>query len=301
MIPCLEKYVHELTPDTVYDFVYETHKRQYQDKTVMHTEHPFNTNMTCGCIIFSQIIEPNSVELTYYTDDTNYNHIANITLASTDKCRQDIELFIANVKSNLKAELFKQKAYELYQFNWLMTHGFTLANIYMRAKSMESYDAFIDAGFDDENGIFASKNEFLNNEFKDMHFMKNLFKNQPNSEQLIKAYHDATGYSLDAIPELEIPTTAGILKAYKCDVVNTPGIIVQLQPEGYTDNFDVAATLVYETPDAISAGIPDSENITPKDVRIVIWGDATKDDYTEAKTIKRTDIEQGFATDTSNV
>ncbi len=288
----------ELTPETLYDFLLTTYKNKQQAKTVMFTEHPFNSNITCGCTILVDIAGSDSVQLTYLADDENDRYTANITIAPEDKCRQALNVFVANVKGKLEGAILKQKSYEFYQFDWLMTHGFTLMDVYMGMKSASSYADFIKMGFAGHE-LFACREEFLNNEFKDTYFMKELLKGQPNAEQLMHAYRHVTGYSLDSVPEFEVTTTAGTLKAYTCDVPNNPGIIVMLQPEGYDDTIDVAAALVYETPDITPIGTPGEErNITSKDVRITIWGDAKTEDYTQAEIIRREDIEYGLSTET---
>ena len=90
-----------------------------------------------------------------------------------------------------------EKAYEKYQLDWIITHGYSLQNIFDIFK--EGYiegceNGNIDDGtsckddfnyikkYFEEHGfkgnIFVSYNEFLNYEYKDMKYMKSLLNEQ---------------------------------------------------------------------------------------------------------------------------
>lgn len=79
---------------------------------------------------------------------------------------------------------FKKKCYELYQLDWMMSHGYSLQSIFKILKKiccdesefteeLNSIEKYLDEqGFNGE--IFACEQEFYDNEYQDKDFMKNL-------------------------------------------------------------------------------------------------------------------------------
>lgn len=92
----------------------------------------------------------------------------------------------------------------------------------------------------------------------------------------------------------EVCTSAGILRAYKNPDVDQPGICVMFQPAGYEDEIDAAFVSVYENPDYASDGE------TPEDVAIMVYGDATTEEYTTKEVIRRQDVITGLGTGAKN-
>ena len=90
-------------------------------------------------------------------------------------------------------------------------------------------------------------------------------------------------------PEIEIKTTAGVLRAYKSADPGQPGICVMLQPEGYDEEIDISFVSVYENPEHQTK---DKER--PQDVVIMTYADATSEDYTRKDIIRREEIVTGL-------
>lgn len=90
-------------------------------------------------------------------------------------------------------------------------------------------------------------------------------------------------------PALSVPTSAGVLKAYRNSSPEQPGISVMLQPAGFEDEIDAAFVTVYENPSFAH----DDER--PVDVAILSYGDAKTEDYTHKEVIKRESILEGLS------
>ena len=251
------------------------------------------------------------------------------------KMVQDVERMYDDVTAKVREEaekaIFEDRCYKLYQLEWMMSHGYSLDDLYKVMLKYEQ-DMFDPDDFRDSDGnlsyenefdasdleraaiqardiflyqegfggsqIFADKEEFLDAEYQDAAYMKWLFETQVDTEaEKLKAlYTKYTGKQLSCIPDLKVHTTAGTLNAYKSDVNGNPGINILLQPKGYEDEIDVTAALVYENPEALP-GYPNidlADICEPMDVKIINWGDATADDYTETLIIRRKAIEEGL-------
>ena len=89
----------------------------------------------------------------------------------------------------------------------------------------------------------------------------------------------------------EVPTSAGVLKAYKSADPGQPGIVVMLQPKGYNYDIDVSYVSVYE-----EEGYRTADNERAEDVVIMTYADATQEDYTDKQIIRREDIIAGLGT-----
>ena len=87
--------------------------------------------------------------------------------------------------------IFRDRIYEIYRADWLISHGYSLYDLYDRishisidmaeegmrdlneARAMEDvWNAFEEQGFNGE--IWACKEEFFENEFKDKDYIKSL-------------------------------------------------------------------------------------------------------------------------------
>ncbi len=229
-----------------------------------------------------------------------------------------------NIGNVTEKEQFEKRCYEMYQLDWMLSHGYSLGNLYDKMleyeKEMFQREDFIEDGeektfdFDEsdlersavqardiflyEQGfgsgeIFACFDEFLTHEYLDVDYMKHLFDEVGVSDALKRQYQIYAG---SWIPEqkMEINTTAGSLLVYESEAPENPGVIVMLKPNGVDDVIDVAQVLVYETKEAIMTAPVTTYGITPKDVAILVYDDATTEDYTDAKVLKRATIDKGF-------
>ncbi len=217
---------------------------------------------------------------------------------------RDMVLSMNNIAEK---DAFEQKCYELYQLEWMMSHGYSLDDLYkamlkyekemfdpedfgdgkfgnghvfdasdLERSAMEARDTFLfEQGFGNSQ-IFANKREFLDVEYQDASYMKWLFETQVDTEaaRLKELYRKHTGRQLSCIAELKVHTESGMLKAYRCTDPEHPGIAVMLQPKGHDIEIDVTM--------AESDG---------KNINIVNWGDATTEDSTHRETLLWDDIE----------
>ena len=85
--------------------------------------------------------------------------------------------------------------------------------------------------------------------------------------------------------EMEIPTAAGVMRAYRSADPGQPGISVVFQPAGYEEEIDLAYTSVYEDE---SYQTEDKER--PVDVVIMAYGDPYNEDYTSKDILRREDV-----------
>ena len=228
-------------------------------------------------------------------------------------------------------ESFQERCYELYQLEWMMSHGYSLDDLYkcmlkyekemfdpmdfrdsngdlsyenefsesgLERSAMQARDIFLFAQGFGKGHIFAGKSEFLTNEYLDAAYMKWLLETKVDDEadKLKDLYRKYTGIDLSGCCELKVHTTAGTLKAYKSEIPDNPGIIIMLQPKGYKDyeNIDVAQALVYETDELLPLQPVEERDMTPLDVKVLVYGDAKTEDHTSAEIIKRKDIEKGL-------
>ncbi len=87
---------------------------------------------------------------------------------------------------------------------------------------------------------------------------------------------------------VNVPTSAGVLKAYPNEDPDQPGICVMLQPVGYEDEIDAAFVSVYENSEYALNGE------RPVDVSIMSYGNATTENYTTKEIIRREDVIAGL-------
>ena len=107
---------------------------------------------------------------------------------------------------------------------------------------------------------------------------------QESLEEMMAAWN-----ILDRKEDLEVETTAGILRACRSTDPGQPGICVVLQPAGYDEEIDVSYVSVYEDPEYRT-----SDNERPVDVCIMTYADATSEDYTSKEIIRREDVIAGL-------
>lgn len=209
---------------------------------------------------------------------------------------------------------FEDKMYEAYKLWWMIMHGFTLKDYvnalaitddeltfngdYPEGSADDIYNAIADH-VEDETGlgydgmIWACKNEFLDNEFRDPDVMDTLFKNMPDGTEMRTFWESEYGIRVPE-PSIVVGTTAGILRAYipyVCEHPDQPGICVMYQPAGFEDEIDAAFVSVYENPEYQTE---DKER--PEDVVVFTYGDATTEDYTTKEIIRREDVIAGLGT-----
>ena len=211
------------------------------------------------------------------------------------------------IKDEAEKTAFEDRCYKLYQLEWMMSHGYSLDDLYkvmlkyeqdmfdpedfgdgeyghghefdasdLERAATQARDMFL---FEDGFGsghLFACKEEFLDTEYQDTAYMKWLLETQVDDEadKLKKLYAKYSGKSLSYVPELKVHTDAGTLNAYKCTDPNHPGICVLLQPKGIDAEIDVT--------------LAESDG---KNINILNWGDATTEESTHRETLRWEDIE----------
>lgn len=122
----------------------------------------------------------------------------------------DVDVMLCAAESAAEKDYVEEKAYRLYQLEWMMSHGFSLSYLFSKMvqcarwafdpsdfleKKPDGYigeDEIVDAamkgrdyflneeGFDGQ--LFVCKREFLDAEYKDSEYMENLFNTQPGKE-----------------------------------------------------------------------------------------------------------------------
>lgn len=109
---------------------------------------------------------------------------------------------------------------------------------------------------------------------------------EATDEKLIEILEER-GYRVTKKNEaaLEIPTSAGILKAFASQDPGQPGIVVMLQPAGYDCDIDMSYVSVYE-----DENYKTKDNERPVDVSIMTYGDIYTEDYTSKILIRREDV-----------
>lgn len=206
---------------------------------------------------------------------------------------------------------FKEKCYEAYQLDWMLSHGLSLNDLYRRAAdilleelqdhlppfhtdevSVKALAECIRERFLFEDGfgsgsLFVCKEEFLDNEFLDEDYMLRLLSAMPLKDEKIRKWRQITGIKETPKQEkpLEVATSAGILRAYKSTDPGQPGICVMLEPDAYEEEIDVSFVSVVEDPDCRT-----------EDIVIMTYADPTTEDYTSKDIIRREDVIAGFGT-----
>ncbi len=89
----------------------------------------------------------------------------------------------------------------------------------------------------------------------------------------------------DKVEDIEVETSAGILRASKSTDPGQPGISVTLQPKGSDYEIDTAYVSVYEDP-----GYKTSDNERKEDVVIMSYGDPYDENYTRKDILRREDV-----------
>ena len=210
---------------------------------------------------------------------------------------------------------FEQKCYEAYQLDWLISHGYSLNDLYKEmldcmSEALDPVD-FSDDPFNHNDleylaetgkemfltsqglgggSIYACKDEFLESEFQDRAYMEHLISLMPNSKEMEAFWREEYGICTYE-PKIEVPTSAGVIKAYESTDPGQPGICVALQPTGYEDEIDMAFVSVYEDP-----GYATADGERPEDAVIMSYGDATSEDYTVKEIVRREDVIAGLGT-----
>lgn len=101
---------------------------------------------------------------------------------------------------------FEEKCYEFYKIFWMLNHGYTL-NDYLNHLALTDEELALEGNYPEgdagdilysldksfeENGfsgeIWASINEFLENEYRDHSYMNNLFRLIPDSNKMRQYY-----------------------------------------------------------------------------------------------------------------
>ena len=205
-------------------------------------------------------------------------------------------------------ENFRRKCYVAYQLDWMISHGYSIAD-YVHALAEADQDAAVDDAYPEgdadyiygvlseaveETGfgsgsIWVCYAEFLDAEYQDVNYMKHLLTTMGNFDELSKLYYEDTHYCLSSIPEFQVETSAGILNTYRSALPGQPGVVVMLQPDSYEEEIDCAYVSVYE-----DKNYRTSDNEGEKDVVIMSYGDATTEDYTTKEIIRRDDIIAGL-------
>lgn len=208
---------------------------------------------------------------------------------------------------------FMDMCYDAYRMQWLMSHGFTLSELMkeltdhavteLRGYPIDDQSdelhvrAFMDSLADcvwqqhAENGcIYDSEKEFSSGRFHDAGYMKHLFEDMPgDSKEHMARWCRITGLK-DPEEKLEVKTAAGMIRAYRNTDPGQPGILIQVQPEGYGCEIDAAEVCVYEDPEY---GAVDDH---PMDIRVHVWDDAKTDDMNREHSgvIRREDVFYGL-------
>lgn len=238
-------------------------------------------------------------------------YTGDVFLTTADK---DIDIMLQAIAAQIDAEKeeFYDRCYQAYQLDWMISHGYSIDDFYDAIKVSvvdqvaEGYnidsssraenamqcavEEFHDAGFG-SGTLWACKDEFLDNEYLDMAYMKSLFEHMCNTEMMKRLYLRYTQNreftTFESIPEMSLETTAGTLNVYK-SCHGQPGVVVMLKPEGYNFEIDCSYVCVYEKPEYRT-----KDNEGCKDVVVVSYGDATTENYTTKEIIRRKDIEYG--------
>ncbi|MBQ6415196.1 MAG: hypothetical protein IJJ65_02985 [Butyrivibrio sp.] len=227
------------------------------------------------------------------------------------KMVQDVERMYDDVTAKVREEAekanFEDRCYKLYQLEWMMSHGYSLDDLYkvmlkyeqdmfdpndfaygdegtmridesdLERAAMQARDIFLfEQGFG-HSQIFACKEEFLDAEYQDAAYMKWLFETQVDEEanKLKALYRKYTGTDLCTSCDLKLHTLAGDLKVYRNMDPKYKGIKVTLKPCGLNDEVLVAVV----------------ENAEGLDIGIQTYADAENDEPTTNETLCRESVE----------
>lgn len=209
-----------------------------------------------------------------------------------------------------KAE-FEQRCYDAYKLDWMISHGYTLRDylnaliyedeeasaegIYPEGDTRDIYE-YLDSSFEYETGfpggtIWVCKDEFLGAEFQDKDYMEHLISLMPNSKEMGDFWRVMYSINKEIKPKMEVETPAGTLRAYENVDNGAPGISIMLQPSGYEEEIDVCMAEVVKNKEYGT-----TYTGSPEDVSVIIWGDATTEDYTVKEIIRREEVIAGLGT-----
>ena len=207
------------------------------------------------------------------------NRVIVETLISYDTSSQakDVECLLKYVDEDINRVKFEKKCYDAYQLDWMISHGHSLNDLYhIQLRYMK--EMFDPADFDESeykdafsaddldrsmmqgrdillyergfgNGeIFAGKEEFLESEYKDASYMKRLLETMPDSKDMKAKYKEYTGIDVNDIPDIEIHSTAGIIKATDSRRLDEPGMVVSFRPHGTDTDIVLLDTWVVDHP-----------------------------------------------------
>lgn len=127
---------------------------------------------------------------------------------------------MATVCQKQKIEDFQNKCYESYKLDWMLSHGYTLTDLFYITTSLASEqvaegetpitsddtelfawnvkDRFLsDTGFG-SGSLYVCQDEFLTHEFLDPDYMRHLFGLMPNGEELEMFYTDLMSSETDS-------------------------------------------------------------------------------------------------------
>ena len=215
----------------------------------------------------------------------------------------------------VQKEKFEQECYGAYQLDWMMSHGYSLKDLYgimagIASETIETdpllipedgdamghlmegcEEQFHDSGFG-SGSLYVCKEKFLGAEFLDGDYMRHLLSSMPDPDKKISFWKQEYGKAVHISwnwprSKFSMETTAGTLLAYESADPGQPGICVMLQPDGYEEEIDLAYISVYQDPE-----IRTPYNEGPKDVSIMVYGNVYSEDYTEKVMIRRSDIDQ---------
>ena len=204
-----------------------------------------------------------------------------------------------------EAEAFKDRCYEAYRLEWMLSHGHGIGDL-MDALESALEDEVLSSGditsadevdesvahakeAMEDNGLgsgtlWVCREEFLSHEFLDKDYMAHLIDLMPDRAENRRLYTKTTGICLEE-EHLEVYTSAGVLSAYKSADPGQPGICVMLNPAGYEEEIDLSFVSVYEDPSYATG-----DNERPIDVAVMAYADPYSEDYTLKAVIRREDV-----------
>lgn len=197
-------------------------------------------------------------------------------------------------------EQFEEKCYNAYQLDWMISHGYSLADYRtliaelagmnleedtasnMPTNSEETKELinsadeiFQDTGFGGE--LFASKDEFLDTEYLDAGYMNELLSAMYDKENSRKMWECFTGMKLSSKIVLQsrneyvMPIKSGYLSIYASMDKEYPGVDIE-----YISNkeSEMPDDDLYTRPRVL---IEENKEV----LRAVIWGDHKSEDYSD--------------------
>ena len=219
---------------------------------------------------------------------------------------------------------FEQKCYHAYQLDWMISHGYTLADLF-NEQIDAAWDEFDPSEYHDENGnitpdyafdhdefkrrllagndtftddrgfggsLWACEDEFLTHEFLDPYYMAHLFKLMPPCGDYLDLYKATTGLSITC-DEISVPTSIGQLTASaydgKTQEPGQPGICITFAPKGSDDIMDVACVRVCEDTE-----LAEINNENPGDIVIMTYADPYEENYTRKDVLDKEQVFDAF-------